>query len=75
MQSKFTRNRDLIITTALLQKRRVLLVYKGKSFSKVTLTEKMIGHKLGEYSLTKKLGARIHNSARNIKKKNKNKQK
>lgn len=34
-------------------------VYTGKSYTKVYVSEKMIGHKLGEFSFTRKLG-RIH---------------
>lgn len=34
-------------------------VYTGKTFSKVYIDEKMVGHKLGEFSYTRKLG-RIH---------------
>jgi len=41
----------------------------------ITLTHEMIGHKLGEFSLTKRIGARIHKTERNTKRKNKNKQK
>jgi ribosomal protein S19 len=63
------RNRDMIINKALLNKIEVLLVYKGKSFTKVTLKKKMIGCNAGEFSLTKRLGSKIHNSARNKKKK------
>lgn len=34
-------------------------VYTGKTYSKVYIDEKMVGHKLGEFSYTRKLG-RIH---------------
>ena len=62
------RNREMILDKTLLNKIEVLLVYKGKSFTKVTLKKKMIGCKAGEFALTKRLGSKIHNSARNKKK-------
>ena len=34
-------------------------VYTGKTYNKVYIDEKMVGHKLGEFSFTRKLG-RIH---------------
>jgi small subunit ribosomal protein S19 len=39
----------------------VIAVYTGRSFSKVYIEEKMVGHKLGEFSFTRKLG-KIHQS-------------
>jgi small subunit ribosomal protein S19 len=38
---------DLVGTT--------LLIHNGKSFQKVLVTEHMIGHKIGEFALTRKL--------------------
>jgi len=34
-------------------------VYTGKSYTRVYIDEKMIGHKLGEFAFTRRLG-RIH---------------
>ena len=34
-------------------------VYTGKSYTKIYIEEKMVGHKLGEFSLTRKIG-KIH---------------
>lgn len=34
-------------------------VYTGKSYTKVYIEEKMVGHKLGEFAFTRKLG-KIH---------------
>jgi hypothetical protein len=48
---------EILLLQQHLQKRRVLLFIKENLF-KSNLTEKMIGHKLGEYS-NKKVGARI----------------
>lgn len=75
MLGTITRKRDMLINKALLLKRPTLLVYNGKSYAKVTLTTKMMGHKVGEFSLTKKLGSKIHDSTRNRKRKNKKKHK
>jgi len=69
--SDFTRKRDMIISKELLAKKQTLQVYKGKSFKLILFMRKMIGHKLGEYALTKKIGANIHDSVRNNKKKKK----
>jgi len=69
--SKFTRKRTMVISKELLEKRRSLQVHKGKSFRLVEFHQKMIGHKVGEFSPTKNLGARIHDSVRNNKRKKK----
>ncbi len=37
----------------------VIQVYTGKRFNNVYINEKMVNHKLGEFSFTRKLG-RIH---------------
>ncbi len=37
----------------------VIEVYNGRNYNKVYIEENMIGHKLGEFSFTRKLG-RIH---------------
>lgn len=67
--SKFTRARETMITKKLLRKTRHQYVHEGKLFTNLELTRHMIGHKLGEFSFTKKIGAKIHNSARNRKRK------
>lgn len=36
------------------------LVYNGKKFWPITVTDKMIGYKFGEFVLTKKIGSTIH---------------
>ncbi len=43
-------------------------VYTGKSYTKIYIDEKMVGHKLGEFSFTRKIG-KIHEK-KNKKKKN-----
>ncbi len=37
----------------------VMSVYNGRAYNKIYIDEKMVGHKLGEFSFTRKLG-RIH---------------
>jgi ribosomal protein S19 len=73
--STITQNRALIINKTLLKKTESILIYRGKSYNKIQLKRKLLGYKVGEFSLTKKLGAKIHDSQRNRKRKNKNKQK
>lgn len=70
-----TRIRDLMITKNLLATKPTLSLYKGKSYSNIILTKRMIGHKIGEFSITKRLGAKIHDSTRNRKRRNRNKHK
>jgi len=68
----FIKRRDMKITRRVIAKTPIVVyVHKGKSFSAVTLTRSRIGHRVGEFSLTKRLGARIHDSARNRKRKEK----
>lgn len=50
---------------------RIISVYNGKTFKRIKIKENMIGHKLGEFVLTKNLGSSIHNSEKNRKKKEK----
>jgi ribosomal protein S19 len=75
MQSIFTKNRAECIKKVLLKKRPYVRIYNGKSHVLIQLKKKMIGHKLGEFSLTKKLGKKIHDSERSKKRKNKKKHK
>jgi small subunit ribosomal protein S19 len=37
----------------------VIEVYTGRTYNKVYIDEKMVGHKLGEFSFTRKMG-RVH---------------
>lgn len=41
-------------------------VYTGKSYTKIYIDEKMVGHKLGEFSFTRKIG-KIHEKKNNKK--------
>ena len=53
-----THLRDMVILPVMIGK--IIMVYDGKSFIQVAVTEEMIGHKLGEYALTRKRV--MHNS-------------
>lgn len=35
---------------------RVIYIYNGKTFNRFVIRKEMVGHKLGEYSITKTLG-------------------
>jgi ribosomal protein S19 len=51
-------NRGLTITLAFLNKR--VLVYNGLRFISIVVKESMLGHKFGQFVLTKSLGVGIH---------------
>jgi small subunit ribosomal protein S19 len=46
-------------------------IHNGRTFIRTKIKESMVGHRLGEFVLTKHLGSSIHNSLRNRKKKEK----
>ncbi|MFH1451600.1 MAG: ribosomal protein S19 family protein [archaeon] len=48
-----THNRDLVIVPAFIG--MTIYVHNGKEFVKVVITEQMLGHRLGEFSLTRKI--------------------
>ncbi|MCK5321074.1 ribosomal protein S19 family protein [Candidatus Pacearchaeota archaeon] len=48
-----THNRALVIVPQLIGK--TIGIYNGKEFIKVIITEEMLGHRLGEFSLTRKI--------------------
>lgn len=48
-----THDRTLIIVPKMLGK--TIQVYNGKEFLRVTIDETMLGHRLGEFSLTRKI--------------------
>jgi len=43
-------------------------VYTGRMYNKVYINEKMVGHKLGEFSFTRKLGKIHQKKVKNFKK-------
>jgi len=47
----------------------IISIHDGKVFKRLLVTSNMVGHKVGEFIFTKKLGSSIHNSDRNAKKK------
>lgn len=48
-----THLREMIVVPALIGK--TIYVYNGKEFLRVDVTEQMLGHRLGEFSLTRKI--------------------
>ena len=48
-----THNRELVIVPAMVG--NVIHIHNGKEYVKVTMTHDMIGHRLGEFSPTRKL--------------------
>lgn len=68
-------NRNLTLTTKSIDK--TFRCHKGKVIGKLLITSKHMGHKLGEFFITKILGERIayRKKQKLLQKKNKNKQK
>jgi len=64
-----TTSRSSVITNNFVGK--IIAVHNGKESKRVLIKPEMIGYKLGCFVFTKKLGASIHNSDRNRKKKEK----
>jgi len=62
----FSQRRDFLILPHYLNK--TFCVYNGKEYVSFVIKDTMIGHRLGEFVTTKKLGSSIHSSARNKKK-------
>ena len=56
-----THNRDLVIVPHLVG--LVIFVYNGKTFNEVRITHQMIGHRLGEFSLSR---VRVHHGTPGI---------
>lgn len=50
---------------------RTISVYNGKYHRRIQITRLMVGHNIGEFVVTKKLGSLIHHTKKNIKKKRK----
>jgi len=68
-------NRNITLTTSFLGK--ALRCYKGKVIGKLLVAKQHLGHKLGEFFITKVLGERIayRKKQKLLLKRNKNKQK
>lgn len=56
-ENKKTFNRNITLTTSFLDKR--LDCHKGLNVGKLLITKNHLGHKLGEFFITKVLGERI----------------
>jgi len=52
-ESAQTHSRSSTITRELISKK--MFIYNGKSYTEVVITEPMVGHKLGEFSYTRKI--------------------
>ena len=48
-----THNRSIVIVPRMIDK--TIGVYNGKEFVKVAVTHEMLGHRLGEFSMTRKI--------------------
>ena len=74
-KDKKTYNRNITLTTSFLDKK--LDCYKGLNVGKLLITKNHLGHKLGEFFITKVLGERIayRKKLKLLLKKNKNKSK
>lgn len=70
---KVTASRKKTIDRLYLRGRKSYRVYAGskKNVQTVRITHDMLGHKMGEFTITKRLGRRIHDSVKNQKKKKK----
>jgi ribosomal protein S19 len=60
-------NRSIIISENLYKKK--VTVYNGKRLIKISIKNSMIGHKFGEFAITKALGARVFTKKKKKKKK------
>jgi small subunit ribosomal protein S19 len=60
-----TKSRSSIILQSFIG--RTIYVYTGRNYKKIVITEEMIGHKLGEFAFTRKLG-NIHSNKFNKRK-------
>ncbi len=60
-------NRSIVISENLYKKKAT--IYNGKRFIKISIKNSMIGHKFGEFAITKALGARVFTKKKKKKKK------
>ena len=67
----FTHGRDSTIVHTM--RRRWVYVHTGRGFRPVYIKKSMIGRKLGEFAPTTKYGKRIHNTKKNLRKKQRKK--
>lgn len=69
LRQNATKTKDRSITIVGPMVKHGAAVYNGKRYIVIDCDEAKIGHKLGEFSLTKKTGASIHRSVGNAKRK------
>lgn len=53
MQTNLVYKKDKLITSIHLNKK--FLIYNGKDFQKLIVSKKMLGHKFGEFVMTRKI--------------------
>ena len=70
MKKKFikTHDRSLVIVPKMIG--LTIGVHNGKEFTKVIITEEMLGHRLGEFSMTRKIAKHTSVGAKKVVKKN-----
>ena len=59
-----THDRTIVIVPKLIGK--TIGVYNGKEFLKVVITEEMLGHRLGEFSMTRKIAKHTSVGAKKV---------
>ncbi len=57
-----THDRELIIVPNMVD--RTIFIHNGKEFQKVEITEFMLGHRLGEFSMTRKIAKHAAKTAK-----------
>jgi len=62
--------RSLVIPSTLIGKR--IYIYNGKIYKFIRISSKMVGHKFGEFAITKVLGKAIRKAGEKKRKKKKN---
>ena len=67
-----THDRTIVIVPKLIGK--TIGVYNGKEFIKVVINEKMLGHRLGEFSMTRKIAKHTTIGGGAVKKQNEQKE-
>jgi len=63
-----THDRSIVIVPKLVG--RTIGVYNGKEFTKVVISEEMLGHRLGEFSMTRKIAKHTSIGTKKVAKKN-----
>jgi ribosomal protein S19 len=69
--NKFNSSRNYIVK--LKDKGKVVFIYNGRRYIKFPCIKSIVGYKLGQFILTKKIGMFIHNLSKGVKLKKSNK--